>query len=135
MTRFGAALLLASLSLSGATRAADPEFKAALVTESRVYEREKASIVVGGIRTPAATEWVSRVTVALDGVRITGEWVPKTTISGTAKDFPRGKDVRAAARRNQLLLEHPDGSIVTARIVRRVESRADEDVDRERRGR
>ena len=126
MTRFGAALLLALLSLSGASRAADPDFKTAIVTESRVYERAKASIIVGGIRTPAAKEWVSRVTVALDGVRITGEWIPKTTISATAKDFPRGTDVRAAARRSQLVLEHPDGSVVTARIVRRVEPKQDD---------
>jgi hypothetical protein len=100
--------------------AADPVFKAARVTESRVYEREKGSIAVGGIRTQSATEWASRVTVALDGVRITGEWVPKTTISASAKDFQRGSDVEAATTRNQLLLKAPDGSVVTAKIVRRV---------------
>lgn len=127
MPRLTAALLFTLLPLSGPSHAAEPELKVGLVTESRVYEREKASVSIGGIRTAAAKEWVSRVTVALDGVRVTGEWIPKTTISATAKDFPRGKDVRAAARRNQLLLEHPDGSIVTARIVRRVEPKeADE---------
>lgn len=116
-----AMLLTAWLALSGgASYAADPEFKAALVTESRVYEREKGSIAVGGVRAQAATEWTSRVTVALDGVRITGEWVPKTTISTSAKDFRRGSDVEAAATRNQLLLKAPDGSVVTAKIVRRV---------------
>jgi hypothetical protein len=100
--------------------AADPAFKAALVTESRVYEREKGSIAIGGIRAQSATEWTSRVTVALDGVRITGEWVPKTTISASAKDFRRGSDVEAATTRNQLLLKAPDGSTVTAKIVRRI---------------
>ncbi len=119
------ALLFGFLSLSGTSHAADPDLKVGVVTESRVYEREKASVVVGGIRAPAAKEWVSRVTVALDGERITGEWVPKTTVSASAREFPRGTDVRAAARRNQLLLEHPDGSIVTARIVRRVEPKVD----------
>lgn len=132
MPRLAAALLLTVLPVPGVSYAADPELTVALVTESRVYEREKASVIVGGIRTPAAKEWVSRVTVALDGVRITGEWVPKTTISATAKDFPRGTDVRAAARRNQLLLEHPDGSIVTARIVRRVEPKGDPNAERDR---
>lgn len=124
MSRLKAALLLTVLSLCATSHAAEPELKVGVVTESRVYEREKASVAVGGIRASAAKESVSRVTVALDGVRITGEWVPKTTISASAKDFPRGTDVRAAARRNQLLLEHPDGSIVTARIVRRVEPKA-----------
>ena len=113
-------LFTAWLALAGsASYAADPVFKAALVTESRVYEREKGSIAIGGIRAQAATEWTSRVTVALDGERITGEWVPATTISTTAKDFRRGTDVEAATTRNRLLLKAPDGSVVTARIVRR----------------
>lgn len=123
-----ATLLLTWLALTGsAARAADPEFKAGLVTESRVYEREKGSFAIGGIRTQSATESTSRVTVALDGVRVTGEWVPKTTISGTAKDFPRGTDVQAATTRNQLLLKLPDGSVVTARIVQRVTPERDDD--------
>jgi hypothetical protein len=122
------ALLTAWLALAPAPgHTADPEFKAGLVTESRVYEREKGSFAIGGIRAHAATEWTSRVTVALDGVRITGEWVPKTTVSASAKDFPRGSDVQAAATRSQLLLEHPDGSVVTAKIVQRVEPKRNED--------
>lgn len=125
MSRFRTALLFTALSLCGTGHAAEPELKVAVVTESRVYERDKASVAVGGIRAAAAKEWVSRVTVAVDGERITGEWVPKTTVSASAKDFPRGTDVRAAARRSQLLLEHPDGSVVTARIVRRVQPKAD----------
>jgi hypothetical protein len=107
------------LLLGNLAEAAEPAFKVAIVTASRVYERETGSINVGGVRTAAASSWTSRVTVALDGMRITGEWVPKTTISATAEDFPRGSDVPAAVTRNQLLLKHPDGSIVTARIVRR----------------
>lgn len=121
-----AAWLLVLASLAGTSYAADPEFKAGLVTESREYEREKASPTLGGVRLPGATEWTSRVTVALDGVRITGEWVPKTTISASAEDFPRGTDVEAATTRNQLLLKHPDGSVVTAKIVRRVKPDEDE---------
>jgi hypothetical protein len=123
-----AALLMTSLTLAGSLGyAADPVFKAALVTESRVYEREKGSIAIGGIRAQAATEWTSRVTVALDGERVTGEWVPKTTISATAKDFRRGSDVEAATTRNQLLLKLPDGSVVTAKIVRRATPEGDDD--------
>jgi hypothetical protein len=117
--RFTTGFLVFAL-LSPLGYAADPQFKVAVVTESRVYEREKASPSIGGIRLPGATEWTSRVTVALDGVRITGEWVPKTTISVSAEDFPRGTDVEAAATRNQLLLKYRDGSVVTAKIVRRV---------------
>lgn len=114
---------LAAVATPG--HAADPEFKAARIMESRVYEQEKASVSIGGIRGPSVKQWTSRVTVALDGVRITGEWVPKTTISASAKDFPRGSDVEAAATRNQLLLKHPDGSIVTAKIVQRVQPKED----------
>jgi hypothetical protein len=101
-------------------RAADPEFKAALITESRAFERETASVTISGLRTPAAKEWINRVTVALDGERITAEWAAKTRIGATAQDFPRGTDVPAATTRNQLLLKHSDGSVVTAKIVRRV---------------
>ena len=46
--------------------------------------------------------------------------------SATFEDFPRGRDVQAAVRRNQLLLKHPDGSVVTAKIVRRVKPEKDE---------
>jgi hypothetical protein len=120
MTRRSTAWLILVASLAAPSHAADPEFKVGVITESRVYEREKASPSIGGIRLPGATEWTSRVTVALDGVRITGEWVPKTTISVSAEDFPRGTDVEAAATRNQLLLKYRDGSVVTAKIVRRV---------------
>jgi hypothetical protein len=114
------AWLLVLASLTATSHAADPEFKVGLVMESREYEREKMAPSFGGVRLPGATEWTSRVTVALDGMRITGEWVPKTTISVSAEDFPRGTDVEAAATRNQLLLKHPDGSVVTAKIVQRV---------------
>lgn len=119
-------LLAAWLALAGsAAYAAEPEFRAALVTESRVYEREKGAVAIGGLRTATAKEWTSRVTVALDGVRITGEWVPKTAISSSAQDFKRGSDVHAATTRNQLLLKAPDGSIVTAKIVQRVTPKRD----------
>jgi hypothetical protein len=113
-------LLLQLLLLSTLSQAAEPEFKTAIVTAARVYERETGAVSIGGVRTGAVTAWTSRVTVALDGMWITGEWVPKTTISATAKDFPRGSDVAAAITRSQLLLKHPtDGSVVTAKIVKR----------------
>ncbi|HET7924853.1 MAG TPA: hypothetical protein VFL30_08130 [Rhodanobacteraceae bacterium] len=124
--RFSLALLLALAPLAGTAYAADPEFKVGLVTESREYEREKASASIAGVRLPPEKEWTSRVTVTLDGERITGEWAPETTRSVTFKDFPRGTDVQVAVRRNQLFLKHPDGSVVTAKIVRRVKPEKDE---------
>ena len=100
--------------------------------ESREYEREKLSPSFGGVQLPGPTQWTSRVTVALDGMRITGEWVPKTTISVSADDFPRGTDAEAATTRNQLLLKHPDGSVVTAKIVQRVKQpKVDGDAERD----
>ena len=115
--RVASSLLL--LLLGALSQAAEPEFKTSVVTASRVYERETGAVSIGGIKAGAVTSWTSRVTVALDGMRITGEWVPKTTISASAKDFPRGSDVSAAVTRRELLLKHPDGSIVTAKIVKR----------------
>jgi hypothetical protein len=117
----------AAVALVAGAHAAQPEFKISIVLESRVYERESGSISVGGIRTARSTASTSRVTVALDGMRITGEWEPKTTtISTTARDFPRGSDVPAAVERNRLLLKAPDGSVVTAKIVRREKQPDDE---------
>jgi hypothetical protein len=125
-------LLLQLLLLGTLSHAAEPEFKSAIVTASRVYERETGAVSIGGVRTGALTAWTSRVTVALDGMRITGEWVPKTTISATAKDFPRGSDVAAAITRSQLLLKHPtDGSVVTAKIVKRERPPAENDDGRD----
>ena len=121
LRKLAIALLPALYWIAGATNAAEPEFTVARVLESRTYEREKGSVAIGGIRTSAATESTSRVTVVLEGTRITGEWVPKTTISTTAKDFPRGSDVAVAINRNRLLLKDPDGGVVTAKIVQRVE--------------
>lgn len=123
------ALLLVLTWPGGVSLSAEPEFKIAVVTASRVYEREAGSISVGGIRAGAAKEWISRVTVGVDGMRITGEWEPKTTISATAKDFPRGSDVSIAIARNKLLLKHPDGSIVEARIVRRERTETEDERD------
>ena len=112
-----------SLSLIAAvSQAAEPQFKTAIVTASRVYEREAGSFSVGGIQAARGTVMTSRVTVALEGMRIIGEWEPKTTISTTATDFPRGADVSVAVERNRLLLEAPDGSIVMAKIVKREQS-------------
>lgn len=133
MTRRGhsLAVLLALTLFAGVSEAADPEFKVGIVTASRVVEREKGSISVGGVRAGAAKAWISRVTVGVDGMRLTGEWEPKTTISATAKDFPRGSDVSVAVTRNKLLLKHPDGSLVEARIVQRQQIES-EDEEREK---
>ena len=128
---YSTALLLALTLLAGPSRSAEPEFKVGIVTASRAYQREDGSISVGGIRTGARTTWVSRVTVGVDGMRITGEWTPKTTISATAQDFPRGSDVAVATTRSKLLLKHPDGSIVEARIVRREEAPSPKDRERD----
>jgi hypothetical protein len=123
------ALLLALAPLVGTATAyaAEPEFEVALVTESREYEREVSTASIGGVRLPPTKQWTSRVTVAMDGMRITGEWTPQTARSVTAEDFPRGSDVQAAVKRNQLLLKHPDGSVVTAKIVRRVKPEENDD--------
>jgi hypothetical protein len=108
----------AALVICAAVQAAE-EFKFAIVTESRTYERQNGSFSVAGVTAARSTTDVSRVTVALDGMLITGEWEPKTSISTTAKDFKRGSEVPAATQRNKLLMRAPDGSTVTAKIVQR----------------
>ncbi len=123
--RLATAALAAAWSLAAAVNAAEPEFIAARVVESRTYDREKASVMIGGVRAPAGTESTSRVTVLVEGTRITAEWAPKTSLSTSARDFPRGSEVKVAVKRSQLLLQHPDG-VVTAKIVRRVEQPADD---------
>jgi hypothetical protein len=129
--RFAAALLLALAPLAGTAYAADPEFKVALVTESRTYEREETVTVsppISGM--PVFTKVsISRVTVALEGVHITAEWKNLGT-RARAADFPLDSDVEAATRSNQLLLKHPNGSVVEARIVRRVKPEGDDDEEK-----
>src|SRR5262245_51111431 len=114
MTRLGLspALLLVLAPLAGTAYAADPEFIAARVTESREYERETTSASVAGVRLPPNKEWTNRVTVTLGDERITGEWPRGSSRSASFEDFPRGSNVQAAFKRNQLLLKHPDGSVV-----------------------
>ena len=112
-------LLSLVVLLAGAGQAAEPEFKVGLVTASRVYERPSHSVRISGFETGTNTVTTSRVTVAVDGMLITGEWVPKTLSSPAAKEFRRGSDVPVAVERNKLLLKLPDGSVVEARIVDR----------------
>ncbi len=121
----GAALIAIAL-LGGALHAAEPEFTSAIVTESRSYARTATSFRIAGIPAGATTTDVSRVTVALGGLLITGEWEPKAARSPTAKDFRRGSDVYAAVERNRLLLKLPDGDVVTAKIVNREKQKSAE---------
>ena len=112
-------LWLIFLLSSASAQAADPEFQSAIVTESYTYERQQSSFSVAGIQAGSSTVSMSRVTVALDGVLVTGDWEPQTLESTTAKNFRRGTDVPAAVARNKLLLKLPDGSVVTTKIVKR----------------
>jgi hypothetical protein len=133
-------------SLIAPIYAAEPEFQAGLVTESRTYEREELVRSGGPNGVMPIRLSINRVTVALEGERITGEWKPgpvvhdrrstaralvlpdrRSAARALARDFPGGASVRAATDRNQLLLEHPDGTVVRARIVDRVNSEEDED--------
>jgi hypothetical protein len=111
--------LLAATLLCGLAHAADPEFKSSIITESYTYQRQSTSFSIAGVNAAGTTTAVSRVTVALNGMLITGDWEPKTLQSATAADFKRGTDVPAAVERSRLLLKLPDGSVVTAKIARR----------------
>jgi len=125
-------------SLAAPSYADEPEFKVALITESRTYERMElskgsspgpcAALVCGAVVPQPVMVWINRVTVALDGERITGEFKPGrfsrnliSTAKALAEDFPLDTDVQAAIRGNELRLIHPDGTVVRARIVDRVD--------------
>jgi hypothetical protein len=125
--------------------AAEPEFKTGLVTASRTYEREQLVRNGGPNGVLPIRVSINRVTVAVEGEHITGEWKPgrvrrvqgstasalvlqdlKSATRALAREFPGGTSVRAATDRNQLLLKHPDGTVVKAKIVDRVASDGDE---------
>jgi hypothetical protein len=143
---FSTAWFAVFASLTASVYAAEPEFQAGLVTESRTYERGQLVRSGGPNGVMPVMMSINRVTVALEGERITGEWKPgrvgripgstaralvladrRSAARGLARDFPGGMSVRAATDRNQLLLKHPDGTVVRAKIVGRVNSEEDED--------
>jgi hypothetical protein len=126
--RTGAGALLQSIlraalvyaALCGAAPAAETAFRSTIVTNSYIYQRPASSFKVLGLPSSIAnTVDASRVTVALDGFLVSGEWVPKTSLSISAKNFRQGTDVLAAVERNRLLLKTPAGDVVTANIVSR----------------
>jgi hypothetical protein len=130
MSHIAKALLAVTLLGAVTLRAAEPEFKIGIVTASRVYQRESTTFSVAGVAAAGKRVEVSRVTVALEGLLVTGEWEPKTLSSTSANDFRRGREVPAALSRNRLLLKSPDGDVVTAKVVKR-EKRASGGADGE----
>jgi hypothetical protein len=140
-----AASLLVFVLLAAPIYATEPEFQSGLITESRAYEREQLVRSGGPNGVMPISVSINRVTVALAGERITGEWqagplvhdqrstatalvLPdlRTAARALARDFPGGTSVRAAADRDQILLKQPDGTVVRARIVDRVALERDE---------
>jgi hypothetical protein len=110
--RLSPALLLVLAPLAGTAYAADRR-----VDSGNFAQRKCRGLCVVG---------QPRDAVALEGVRVTGEW-PSYTNSVQTRDFPLGTNVQTATKRHRLLLKHPDGSIVDARIVRTLKSEQDED--------
>jgi hypothetical protein len=74
---------------------------------------------VAGIPAAGKTVTMSRVTVALDGELVTGEWESKTVLNASTKEFGRSTDVLAAVHRNRLLLNRSKGDVVTAKMIKR----------------
>ena len=112
-------LLLALICIGGAALAADPKFKPAIVTASWTYERPRTTINVAGIEAGAQKVTTSSVTIALDGLLVTGEWQPKTPEDPDSTDFRPGSDVPAAVTQTRMLLKLPDGNVVTTKVVYR----------------
>jgi hypothetical protein len=133
-------------SLTAPIHAAEPAFQAGLVTEARTYERGQVVRNGGPNEVTLYPVSINRVTVALEGERITGEWKPgeiryvrgsaaralvlsdpRGAARALARDFPLDTDVQAAIRGNELRLKRSDGTVVRARIVDRENSEEDED--------
>ena len=125
-------------SLTAPSYPAEPVFQAGLVTESRTYQREelRKSSAPAVVAQPVRVQ-IERVTVALEGERITGEWYSGIMFSSDplmsrwpvtlAKNFPLDTEVQAAIRGSELRLIHPDGTgWVRARIRNRVKTAEDE---------
>ncbi len=82
------------VSLAAPSYAAEPKFKIGRITESRTYDREELVKSEGlGDVMPIRVS-INRVTVALEGERITGEWKPArfyanpmSTAKALAEDF------------------------------------------------
>jgi hypothetical protein len=113
------ALSLALLWLDGAALARDPEFKPAIVTAAWTYDRPRATFNVAGIEAGAKHIATSSVTIALDGLLITGEWQPKTPEDPDSTAFRPGSEVSASVTQTRMLLQLPDGNVVTAKVVYR----------------
>ena len=114
-----AAFLMALLWLAAAAHAKDPVFKPAIVTASWTYERPRGSINIAGVTAGTNTITTSSVTIALDGMLITGEWVPKNPEDPDAQSFRSGTDVPASVNSTRMLLQLPDGGVVSAKITYR----------------
>ncbi len=106
-------------SLAAQSYAAELDFQPGHVTESRTYYREvlyKAGFPAA-VAQPAEMQ-VQRVTVELDGERVTAEWNPSMSRwpGMLAKDFPLDADVHAAIRGNELRLVHPELQCAHSRL-------------------
>ena len=118
-------------SLIAPSYAAAPDFKAGLVTESSTYYREElrkggdlpgngacaSSICATAVATPVRVQ-IQRVTVALEGERITAEWhtLMNRWPGMLANDFPLDAHVQAAIRGSELRLVHPDPQCAHSRL-------------------
>jgi hypothetical protein len=114
-----APFLLSLLWLGGAALAAEPKFKTAIVTAAWSYERPRASIDIGGITAGTAKILTSSVTIALDGMLVTGEWTPKMPEDPSSDDFRSGTEVPASVSTSRMVLKLPDGTEVKAKVVYR----------------
>ena len=99
--------------------AAGQDFKSATVLAASTFDRQKASVNIGGFGVPGPSVEVNRVTVVLDGYDVTAEFPSKTVRSPHAGDLKVGTDVLVALQRSKLLIKWPDGDVVSAKVVLR----------------
>jgi hypothetical protein len=62
---------------------------------------------------------MNRITVALDGMKITGVYESHWSWSPKASDLVVGSEVKAMANKGKLVIVTPDGKTIRAKIVRR----------------
>jgi hypothetical protein len=106
---------------AAASLALASDFRPARVLEAEGYtERQTQGAVIkgnGGIY--SAKHDMNRVTVALDGMRISGVFESHWSWSVKAADLVVGTEVPAKVEKDKLVVLTPEGKTIRARITRR----------------
>ena len=108
------------LFLFGAFSLAD-ELKPAKILDAEAYTASNTAGAVhnGNGQISSINHDMNRITVALDGMKITGVYESHWSWSPKASDLVVGSEVKAMVNKGKLVIVTPDGKTIRAKIVRR----------------